>query len=123
MNNVVVIPSFKAVDANPGGTLKRFNNYIEETKLAFRNATDGTAVVPSDAEKKAMTRLKGGEVLDTDTFDQAVKKVQDKLKGRTNKIVQRHVLWSSFTQSSKSFEKWSREISDAAKLIDFTDYD
>ena len=101
--------------------------------LVFRKA-DGTAYTPTDAEKKAMTLLRGGRdmktlfthvgnVADDDTFDAAVKKVQDKLSERTNKIVQRNILLSSFPQGSKSFEKWSTEISEAAKLIDYTNYD
>ena len=137
MDSLTSIPPFKAVDADPGGTLERFNNYIEEMQLLFTlvfRKSDGTAYTPDDAEKKAMTLLKGGRdmkmlfthvanVVDGDSFDAAVKKVKDKLAERTNKIVQRNILLSSFPQGSKSFEKWSQEVSEAAKLIDYANYD
>ena len=64
-----------------------------------------------------------GNVLEGDSFDQAVGKIQAKLKERTNKIVQRNMLLSNYPQGTKSFEKWSQEISEAAKLIDYDNYD
>ena len=133
MDSLTSIPPFKAVDANPGGTLKRFDEYIDQMKLlfelAFRKA-DGTASVPSEREKKALTRFKGGadmktlfehvgEVTAEDTFDQAVTKIRTKLTGRTNKTVQRNMLLCNNPQSGKTFEKWSQEIADAAKIIDY----
>ena len=137
MNGITSIPPFKAIDADPGATLEQFNIYIEEMQLLFTLAfrkSDGTAYAPTEAEKKAMTLLRGGrdmkrlfthvgDVQDADSFDAAVKKVQDQLGERTNKIVQRNILLSNFPQGSKSFEKWSTEISEAAKLIDYTNYD
>ena len=33
------------------------------------------------------------------------------------------ISYSNFNQGSKSLEKWSREITEAAKLIDFANYD
>ena len=57
------------------------------------------------------------KVLDTDTYQQAVKKIIDDLSERTNKVVQRNMLLSNFPQGSKSFETWSQEVSNAAKLI------
>ena len=130
-------PPFKALDADPGGTLQRFDDYIEEMKLLFTltfRKADGTAYAPSEDEKKAMTLLKGGKdmrvlfnhvpnVLATDSFDQAITKVQNKLKERTNTVVQRNMLLSNHPQGKKSFEKWSQEVSEAAKLIDYANYD
>ena len=89
---------------------------------------------PSDAEKKAMLLFKGGEdmktlfqhvgkVFDTDTYEEAVKKISDGLSERTNKVIQRNVLLSNFPQGSKSFEKWSQEVSNATKLISYDNYD
>ena len=98
MDSLTSIPPFKTVDANPGGTLKRFDEYIDQIKLlfelAFRKA-DGTESTPAEREKKAFTRLKGGtdmktlfehvgEVTAEDTFDQAETKILTKLTGRTN---------------------------------------
>ena len=65
-----------------------------------------------------------GNVQDADTFDQAIKKIRDnKLSERTNKVVQRNLLLSNFPQGNKSFEKWSLQISEAAKLISYDNYD
>ena len=95
--------------------------YTEKMELLFQlviHKADGTPYKPSDAEKKAMLIFKGGEdmktlfqhvgkVLDTDTYEQPLKKISDGLSERTNKVVQRNMLLSSFPQGSKSFEKWS----------------
>ena len=128
MNSIASLPTFTTVDADPGGTLKRFDDYIKQIKLLFTlvfRKADGTAYTPTNAEKKAMTLLKGGKdmhtffehvgnVVDTDTFDEAIKKIKDKLSERTNKVVQRNLLLSNFPQGNKSFEKWSLQISEAA---------
>ena len=37
--------------------------------------------------------------------------------------MQRNLLLTNFPQGTKSFEKWSKEIGNAAKLTDFMDYD
>ena len=42
---------------------------------------------------------------------------------RTNSVVQRNMLLTQYPQGSKSFDKWSIEISNAAKLIDYSNYD
>ena len=52
-----------------------------------------------------------------------LKKFSDGLSERTNKVVQRNMLLSNFPQRSKSFEKWSQEVSNAAKLISYDNYD
>ena len=63
-----------------------------------------------------------GSVTDTETFEEAIAKIRAKLTERTNKVVQRNMLLSNFPQGSKSFEKWSQEVSEAAKLIDYDNY-
>ena len=136
MNNFN-IDAFNALGANPGGTLELFKDYTEQLELLFQlvfRKADGTPYDPSDKEKKAMLLFKGGKdmknlfqhvgkVLDTDTYNEAVKKITDDLSDRTNKIVQRNMLLSSYPQGSKSFEKWSQEISNVAKLISYDNYD
>ena len=136
MNAISSIPAFSAIDADPGGTLKRFDDYIKQMKLLFTlvfRKSDGTAYTPTNGEKKAMTLLKGGKdmhtlfehvgsVTDTDTFEEAIAKIRAKLTERTNKVVQRNMLLSNFPQGNKSFEKWSQEVSEAAKLIDYDNY-
>ena len=131
------IEVFRTVEANPGATLKSFERYVERIKLmnqlVFRKA-DGTPYSPTDVEKKAMLLFKGGDdmkslfeyvgkVEDTDSFDEAVNKIRVGLQNRTNKVVQRNMLFTDFPQGSKSFERWSQEISAAAQLISYTDYD
>ena len=137
MDAITSLPPFKAIDANLGGTLKRLNEYVAQLELLFQLAfrkADGTAYAPQEAEKKAMAILKGGkdmrtlfehvgDVQATDTFEQAIQKIKEKLSGRTNKTVQRNMLLCSNPQGGKSFEKWSRELAEAAQIIDYAAYD
>ena len=131
------IEVFRTVEANPGATLKAFERYVERIKLmnqlVFRQA-NGTPYTPSDGEKKAMLLFKGGDdmkslfeyvgkVEETDTFEEAIKKIRVGLQKRTTKVVQRNMLFTNFPQGSKSFEKWSQEVSSAAQLISYVDYD
>ena len=53
-----------------------------------------------------------------DTYNEAHTKVRTGLQNRTNTVVQRNLLFANFRQGTKS-----KEINNAAKLIDFTDYD
>ena len=131
------IETFRSVEANPGSTLKAFERYVERIKLmnqlVFRQA-DGKPYEPSDKEKKAMLLFKGGDdmkslfeyvgkVEEGDTFEDAIMKIREGLQKRTNKVVQRNMLLTDYPQGSKSFEKWSQEVSTAAQLISYTDYD
>ena len=63
-----------------------------------------------------------GKVVEGDSFDDTVKKITDGLSARANKVVQRNMLLTGFAQGSKSFERWTQEISEAAKLISYTGY-
>ena len=64
-----------------------------------------------------------GAVTDTDTLDAAVTKIRTGLQGRTNNVVQRNLLLANYPQGTKSFERWSKEISNAAKLMNYENYD
>ena len=64
-----------------------------------------------------------GKVSDTDTYANVVKKIGDGLEKCTNKVVQRNMLLSNYPQGTKSFEKWSQDVSNAAKLISYDQYD
>ena len=126
--------TFKALDANPGGSL--FNKYVDPIKLVFDLAfckADGTPYQPTDREKKAILLFHGGDdmkdlfqhvggVLEEDTFDQTITKISNGLKSRTNSVVQQNLLLASFPQGTKTFDRWSKEITNAAKLIDYTNY-
>ena len=61
-------------------------------------------------------------ILEEDTFSGTIDKIKTGLSNRTNKVVQRNMLLSNFPQGSKSFERWSQEISDAAHLICYDNY-
>jgi len=63
------------------------------------------------------------KVTNTDSFSDTVEKITNGLKTRTNSVVQRNLLLANFPQGTKSFDRWSKEISNAAKLIDYADYD
>ena len=99
-------------------------------QLIFCKA-DGTPYQPTDAEQKAMLLFKKGDnmknlldyvgkVVDGDTFEEAINKVREGLQNWTNKVVQRSMLFTDFPQGSKSFERWSQEISTAAQHDDET---
>ena len=62
-------------------------------------------------------------VLNTDTFDTVVIKVQEKLKEKTNTTVQQNMLRSIHPQGTKQFKKWSQEVTEAVKLIQYANYD
>ena len=86
--------TFKALDANPGGTLEVFNKYVDRIKLVFDLAflkPDGTPYQPADREKKAILLFRDGDdikdlfqhvggVLEEDTFDQTITKISNGLK-------------------------------------------
>ena len=129
--------TFKSLDANPGGTLELLSKYVDRIKLifdlAFRKG-DGTAYTPSDKGKKATLLFRGGDdmkslfqhvgkVLDNDTFDAAVKKIEDGLEAQTNNVVQRNLLLANYPQGSKSFDRWYKEVSNGAKIINYENYD
>ena len=123
MDAITSLTPFKAIDANPGRTMKCLilNEYFAQLellfKLAFRKAdtaqySNGTAYAPPEAEKKAMAILKGGKDMRTlfkhvstvqpaDTFEQAIQKIKEKLSGGTNKTIQRNMLLCSNPQGGK----------------------
>ena len=127
----------KALGANPGETLELFNKYVDCIKLvfdlAFRKA-DGTPYQPTDREEKAILLFRGGDdmkdafqhvsgVLEENTFDQTIAKISNGLKSRMNSVVQRNLLLTNFPQGTKTFDRWSKEITNAGKLIYYTNYD
>ena len=96
--NSLGLEKFQIIDANPGGTLQKFTEYIEQIELLFQltfRKTDGSYFEPSDNDKKAMLLFKGGKdmktlfkhvgkVLDSDSYAQYVKKVSDGLSAIYN---------------------------------------
>ena len=103
--------TFKALDANPGGTLELFDKYVQRIKLIFELAfqkADGTSYEPSD--KKAMLFHSGddmndlsehvGTVTNTDTFHAAVTKIRTCLQVCTNNVMQRNLLLANYPQGN-----------------------
>ena len=96
--NSLTLETFQGLDANPGGTLQRFQDYVERLELLFQlvfRKADGTPYNPSDGEKKAMLLFKGGadmknlfqhvgKVAAGDSYADTVKKIVDGLSSRTN---------------------------------------
>ena len=64
-----------------------------------------------------------GAVTDTNTFDAVVTKIRTGLQGHTNNVVKRNLLLANYRQGTKSFESWSKEISNATKRINYENYD
>ena len=64
-----------------------------------------------------------GYVTKEDDYKTSIHKIRKGLQSRTNAVVQWNVLFAYFPQGTKSFESWSKEISNAAKLINFKCYD
>ena len=55
--NSLGLEKFQILDANPGGTLQKFNDYIEQIELLFKltfRKNDGSAFEPSDDDKKSI---------------------------------------------------------------------
>ena len=127
--------TFKTLDANPGGTLELFNKYVDRIKLVFDLAfckADTTPYQPTDREKKAMLLFPSGDdmkdlfqhggVLEEESFDQTIAKNSNGLKSRRNSVVQQNLLLANFPQGTKTFDRWSKEITNAAKLNNYTNY-
>ena len=81
-----------------------------------------------------MLLLKGGHdmknlfqhvdnVSEKDTFGEVVMKIENGLQAHANKVVQCNMLLSNFPQGAKSFERWSQQMSNAARLISNDNYD
>ena len=64
-----------------------------------------------------------GYVTKEDDYKTSVDKIHKGLQSRTDVVVQWNLLSADFPQGTKSFESWSKEISNAAKLINFKGYD
>ena len=130
--------AFRTKDADPEGTLELFERYCESMNRAFRlnrrtDPTTGARVEFDDTDKKDIIQLEGGvdmqdlfkhvgKILDGDTYQQAIKKITDALKKRGNRSAAVFKLFSRMKQEGKTFESWYKEVYEAAKRIDWTDY-
>ena len=130
--------AFRTKDADPEGTLELFERYCESMTGAFRlnrrtDPTTGARVEFDDTDKKTIIKLEGGldmqdlfkhvgKVLDADTYQQAINKIIAALKKRGNRSAAVFKLFTRMNQGGKTFESWYKEVYEAAKRIDWTDY-
>ena len=123
--------TFKALDADLGGIVEFFDRYVQRIKLIFELAfqkADGTSYEPSDKEKKAMLPFRGGDDI-KDLFEHVLINSMPRLRkfAQVYKVAQ--TIWCKETCSLRtirrelSFERWLKEISNAAKLINYENYD
>ena len=129
---------FKAKDADPEATLEIFEDYLETMVRVFRlsrriNPATGQKVDFDDDEKKDLLIVEGGQdmsdlfkhvgrVAAGDTYEAAVEKIRAGLKKRGNRTSAVFKLFNGHAQGKQSFDSWHREVSKAAKLIDWTGY-
>ena len=55
MNSMININTFKSIDTDKGGTIKRFKDYVEEMNLLFQlvfRKSNGADFTPTDVEKR-----------------------------------------------------------------------
>lgn len=64
-----------------------------------------------------------GKVQDRDTFEQAIKKVQEGITGQTNKAVCRYKLYTKLPQGEKQFYVWYPLVTEQALHCCFQNYD
>ena len=57
-----------------------------------------------------------------DTYNPAMAKIRKALKGRGNRTVSVHKLFSNMAQTNQTFDVWHKKVSELAKTVDWTDY-
>ena len=129
---------FKSKDAEPEATLELFSDYCDTMQRVFRlsrriHPTTGAKIDFDDTEKKDLIIVEGGEdmqnlfkhvgnVVEGDTYDQAVDKIKEALQKRGNRTSAVFKLFNGHPQGGQSFESWHMEVYKAAKLIDWAGY-
>ena len=92
-----------------------------------------TEEITSDNKKKAFLQIWGGDdmmviyehegkVQETYTFDQAVNKITEALKGQINEVYPIYKLFCEMPQGKKSFSEWYPKVLDQAQLCNFDAY-
>ena len=122
---------FKAKKKDPERMLGEFKDYIKAVKdmMVVTGKEGATASV-----KKAILRAVGGKdmvslfdhvgkVVDGDTFDEAVTKIEDAIKAQTNKAMAKYKLFMGLPQEGESFSTWWTQIQEQADKCDFAGYD
>ena len=64
-----------------------------------------------------------GKVLEGDTYDQAVAKIEEAVKAQTNKAMSKYKLFTGLQQEGESFATWWTQVQEQAEKCDFVGYD
>ena len=127
---------FRGKEADPEQTLERFERYLENMDRVFRinrpRRPNGTRIEFDDGDKKDIIQIEGGsemqdlfkhvgKVMESDTYDQAVEKIRNALKGRGNRTAAVHKLFSNMPQANQTFDAWHKKVYEFAKTVDWTD--
>ena len=114
---------FKAVAADPEGTMERLEDYCRTMEMVFRLSrrvtSTGTKIDFDDSEKKDMIQSEGGEdmmqlfrfvgkVQDTDTYQQAIMKIKTALKKTRNRTFAVHRICTAHSQGDQTFNRTER---------------
>ena len=128
---------FKGKDADPEQTLERFERYLKNMDRVFRinrpRRATGERIDFDDGDKKDIIQIEGGpdmqdlfehvgKVVDGNTYNEAVEKIRNALKGRGNRTAAVHKLFSSMAQANQTFDAWHKKVYEFAKTVDWTDY-
>ena len=132
---------FKPVWDNPEKNIFLFDAWVEAMGhyflLSRRRAANGDAIEWPEDEKMALALLAGGHEIKSlfevvagqvvtgahqVTFDVAVEAARTALRGRLNQTAQVYSL-NKMAQGSQSFGSWYTKVMEAAKRIDWANYD
>ena len=111
---------FKSKDKDPETLLIDFDLYIKTIKNFFIATGRDDA---NNKQKVALLQAVGGpdmvdmveEVVNADTFEQAIEKIRNGIIGKTNQAMSRLRLFQQMGQGSQKFGAWQKEIYKQAK--------
>ena len=113
--------------------VERFRKFLKAVPGALPQHSDGHADCQGCVRAKVMLELLGGKeveylykhvgvVLEEDTWDQTLVKIQYGIKRQTNQAVARFKLFRQLPQGERQFSDWYHTIREQAKRCDFTNY-
>ena len=110
-------------------TLERFLKYLKRVNMVF-----STEDIANEKKKKSFLQIWGGDDMVTlfehvgkvqeeaDTFEEAMKKITDALKGQINEVYPVYKLFCEMPQGRKSFSDWYPKVLEQAQLCNFDGY-
>ena len=113
---------------DPGVTLEKFQKYLKRAKMVF-----ATAEIDTDPKKKSFLQIWGGEdmmrlfehvgkVAEADTFDAAMTKIENALKGQINEVYPVYKLFCEMPQGRRTFGEWYPAVYEQAKQCNLAEY-